>query len=105
MDFHLTEEQEMLRDGVSRFVTENYGFEVRRAVAASDPAFSAAQWQSFADLGWLGLTLPEDAGGQVRPTESATAARVQYRIRRTRSKHLTRRHVIGALPPRLQGAR
>ena len=63
MDFNLTEEQAMLREGVSRFVTENYGFEVRRAIAASDPAFSAAQWQSFADLGWLALTLPEDAGG------------------------------------------
>ena len=63
MDFNLTEEQAMLREGVSRFVAENYGFEVRRAIAASDPAFSAAQWQSFADLGWLALTLPEDAGG------------------------------------------
>lgn len=63
MDFNLTEEQEMLREGVSRFVKENYGFEVRRAVAAADPAFSAEQWQSFADLGWLALTLPEDAGG------------------------------------------
>ena len=63
MDFNLTEEQAMLREGVSRFVAENYGFEVRRAIAASDPAFSAAQWQNFADLGWLALTLPEDAGG------------------------------------------
>lgn len=63
MNFHLTEEQEMLREGVSRFVSENYGFDVRRAVAASEPAFSASQWQSFADLGWLALTLPEDAGG------------------------------------------
>jgi alkylation response protein AidB-like acyl-CoA dehydrogenase len=63
VDFNLTEEQAMLREGVSRFVMENYGFEVRRAIAASDPAFSAAQWQSFADLGWLALTLPEDAAG------------------------------------------
>ncbi|MGO9512679.1 MAG: acyl-CoA dehydrogenase family protein [Steroidobacteraceae bacterium] len=63
MDFHLTDEQEMLREGVGRFVQENYGFEVRRAVAASELAFSAAQWQHFADLGWLALTLPEDAGG------------------------------------------
>ena len=63
VDFHLTDEQEMLREGVGRFVQENYGFDVRRAVAAADPAFSAAQWQHFADLGWLALTLPEDAGG------------------------------------------
>ena len=63
MDFSLTEEQAMLREGVGRFVAENYGFGVRRAVAASEAGFSAAQWQNFADLGWLALTLPEDAGG------------------------------------------
>jgi alkylation response protein AidB-like acyl-CoA dehydrogenase len=72
VDFHLTEEQEMLREGVSRFVQDNYGFEVRRAITAADPAFSAAQWQHFADLGWLALTLPEDAGGLgCTPIESA----------------------------------
>jgi alkylation response protein AidB-like acyl-CoA dehydrogenase len=72
MDFHLTGEQEMLRDGVSRFVKENYSFETRRAVAASEPAFSEAHWQNFAELGWLALTLPEDAGGLAcTPVETA----------------------------------
>ncbi|TDN59222.1 acyl-CoA dehydrogenase family protein [Paraburkholderia sp. BL10I2N1] len=63
MDFNLSEEQLMLKDGVERFIQQQYGFETRRAIAASDEGISRARWQDYADLGWLGLTLPEDVGG------------------------------------------
>ena len=63
MDLSLTEEQEMLRDGVRRFVAENYSFEMRRSLVTSDLGYSQAHWQTFAELGWLALGLPEDAGG------------------------------------------
>jgi alkylation response protein AidB-like acyl-CoA dehydrogenase len=63
MDFSLTEEQQMLRDGVLRFVHENYEFEARRALTASEIGFSAEHWRTFAELGWLALGLPEDVGG------------------------------------------
>ncbi|MFM0096599.1 acyl-CoA dehydrogenase family protein [Paraburkholderia nemoris] len=63
MDFNLSEEQLMLKDGVDRFIQQEYGFETRREIAASEEGFSRARWQDYADLGWLGLMLPEDVGG------------------------------------------
>ena len=63
MDFNLTEEQQMLRDGAERFVREQYDFETRRALAKTGGSFNEKNWQQFAELGWLALGLPEDGGG------------------------------------------
>ena len=63
MDFNLSEEQLMLKDGVDRFIQQEYGFETRREIATSEEGFSRARWQDYAELGWLGLMLPEDVGG------------------------------------------
>ena len=63
MDFNLTDEQQMLRDSARRFVRERYGFEARRALEQSDAGWSAEHWQTYAELGWLALGLPEHAGG------------------------------------------
>jgi alkylation response protein AidB-like acyl-CoA dehydrogenase len=63
VDFNLSEEQEMLRDSARRFVREHYGFEARRALASSTEGISRQHWRSYADLGWLAIALPEEAGG------------------------------------------
>jgi alkylation response protein AidB-like acyl-CoA dehydrogenase len=63
MDFNLTDEQQMLREGAERFLLENYTFERRRRTLGLATRCDDAAWQSFADLGWLALTIPEDAGG------------------------------------------
>jgi alkylation response protein AidB-like acyl-CoA dehydrogenase len=63
MDFNLTEEQRMLRDGAQRFIRQHYGFERRRNPGMAVGEFRAANWRSYAELGWLALSLPEDAGG------------------------------------------
>jgi alkylation response protein AidB-like acyl-CoA dehydrogenase len=63
MDLTFTDEQEMLRDGLGRFVNESYEFEKRRALLGSELGFSAQHWQTFGELGWLALGLPEEAGG------------------------------------------
>lgn len=63
MNFDLSEEQVMLRDGVARFMRDEYGFEHRRKLAASRDGFSRETWTQFAELGWLALNLPEDVGG------------------------------------------
>lgn len=63
MDFNLSEEQVMLRDGVERYIREDYDFEQRRHQAAEGEGFSRKRWNQFAELGWLALTLPEDVGG------------------------------------------
>jgi alkylation response protein AidB-like acyl-CoA dehydrogenase len=63
VDLTLTDEQHMLRDGVQRFVAEQYEFEKRRALVANELGYSLEHWRLFAELGWLALGLPEDAGG------------------------------------------
>ena len=63
MNFSYTDEQNLLRESVEKLVAAEYPFEVRRDLAASEDGFSRALWGKFAELGWLGLGVPEDAGG------------------------------------------
>jgi alkylation response protein AidB-like acyl-CoA dehydrogenase len=63
MDFNLSDEQQMLRDGAQRYLAEHYAFEARKGLLASAAGFSQEQWRQFADLGWLATGLPEDVGG------------------------------------------
>lgn len=63
MDFTLSEEQQILCDGAERYLAEHYSFEQRREVLSGAAGFSVATWQTFAELGWLALSLPEDVGG------------------------------------------
>lgn len=63
MDFNFTEEQDMVRDGLSRLVREQYGAEDRRQLIATDAGWSAAIWAQLAELGILGMPFSEDDGG------------------------------------------
>ena len=63
MDFELSDEQRQLQDSVARFVQQRYSFEQRRALVATDAGYSEDHWKQMAELGWLGLALPEDFGG------------------------------------------
>ncbi|MBK7134848.1 MAG: acyl-CoA dehydrogenase family protein [Rhodocyclales bacterium] len=63
MDFNYTDEQNALRDTLSRYIAKDYPFEARRALAKSADGFSRDHWKQFADLGLLALPFPEDFGG------------------------------------------
>lgn len=63
MDFSISEEQEMLADSVSRFISNDYDFEQRQKVAASDGGYSKAHWQTFAELGFTAISFSADDGG------------------------------------------
>ncbi|MEM9684165.1 MAG: acyl-CoA dehydrogenase family protein [Pseudomonadota bacterium] len=63
MDFSLSEEQQLLKDSVDRFVRDNYELPQRNEVVASDGGFGAQHWKTMAELGWLGAALPEEYGG------------------------------------------
>ncbi len=63
MDLSYTDEQRLLQDSAARFVARAYDAATRRAILQRDAPFSPDVWRAMADLGWLGLTLPEDAGG------------------------------------------
>lgn len=63
MDFKLTDEQQMLREGAERFLLESYTFDDRKQGVQSPVGCAEGVWQSFADLGWLALAVPEAYGG------------------------------------------
>lgn len=63
MNFDLSEEQQLLQDSVARFIEDNYALETRQHLVASDLGFSEPYWQTMADLGWLGINVPEAHGG------------------------------------------
>jgi alkylation response protein AidB-like acyl-CoA dehydrogenase len=63
MDFALSDEQRMLRDGAERFLAENYDFDERRKLIEREHGFSEVQWRQFAEMGWLALPIPEDCDG------------------------------------------
>lgn len=63
MNFELSAEQKMLRDAAQKYLQAEYAFDARNRVVASDAGMSAAHWKQFADMGWLGLGLPEAHGG------------------------------------------
>ena len=63
MDFSLSEEQQLLKDSVDRFVREAYPLENRRRLTAGELGWSRDNWKQMAELGWLGVGLPEEHGG------------------------------------------
>ncbi len=63
MDFSFSDEQTLLQESVSRFITNDYGFESRQKHSRSDAGYSLENWQTFAELGWLGVPFSENHGG------------------------------------------
>jgi alkylation response protein AidB-like acyl-CoA dehydrogenase len=63
MDFDYTDEQNALRDTLSRYIAKEYPFEARRALAKSSEGFSREHWRRFAELGLTALPFPEAFGG------------------------------------------
>jgi len=62
MDFDFSDDQEQLRDAVSRWVEKGYSFDRRRTIVKAG-GFSAEAWTELAELGLLGLAVPEAQGG------------------------------------------
>jgi alkylation response protein AidB-like acyl-CoA dehydrogenase len=63
MNFDFSEEQNMLKDSVSRFVQDQYDANLRRELVASEQGFDSGNWQTFAELGWLSIPFDEAVGG------------------------------------------
>ena len=63
MDFSLNEVQEMLADSIDKFIENEYDFDTRQKIAASESGFSDDVWQKFAELGWTAVPFGEDDGG------------------------------------------
>ena len=62
MDFTYNEEQRMLTDSLRRLMVDGWSFEQRRKRAAR-AGLDETAWRSLADVGVLGLLIPEAYGG------------------------------------------
>jgi alkylation response protein AidB-like acyl-CoA dehydrogenase len=65
MNFGFTEEQDLLRAEVRKFLAEKAPLERVREVVEEEggAGYDRALWGSIAELGWVGLSLPEAHGG------------------------------------------
>ena len=63
MHFSFTEEQQLLKESVSRFLDNEYTFNTRCKISQSESGFSEDIWRKFAELGWLSLGIPEHSKG------------------------------------------
>jgi alkylation response protein AidB-like acyl-CoA dehydrogenase len=63
MDFNSSDLQRMLLDSAERFIGEHYSLEHRRALREVPDGLDREAWSTFAELGWLGLAVPEELGG------------------------------------------
>ena len=59
------EERQLLDDSLHDFLTQNYSFERWRKLARGPEmeGFGRDEWSRYAELGWLGVALPEATGG------------------------------------------
>ncbi len=58
-----SEEQSMVRDAASTYFSQDEGFRRVRAHRGEAPGYDAALWSEMAELGWLGLRIPDEYGG------------------------------------------
>jgi alkylation response protein AidB-like acyl-CoA dehydrogenase len=62
--FDLTDEQQAIKQTAHDFLASRFKSERLREIAASDSGFDESGWKEMAELGWAGLALPEEWGGQ-----------------------------------------
>lgn len=58
-----TDEQQMLMDTAAKFCREKSDFNTARSLMETDRGFNPDLWNELAELGWLGLAIPQDYGG------------------------------------------
>ncbi|MBM4444614.1 MAG: acyl-CoA dehydrogenase [Chloroflexi bacterium] len=63
MNFALSDEQELLRKEARNFLETECPKSLVRQLESSDLGYSPELWRKMADLGWLGLIVPEEYGG------------------------------------------
>ena len=63
MDFAFTSDQQLLKNSARAFLDEHCKPALVRALMDDPRGESEAMWKEMAQLGWLGLALPESVGG------------------------------------------
>ena len=63
MDFAFSDEQDQLRREARTFLADRYPFERVAELADSDAGWDESSWKELAELGWIGVSVSEEAGG------------------------------------------
>lgn len=63
MDFSYNDEQQLLKDSIGKFITNDYDWDSRQATVKSERGFNTECWRLFAELGWLMVPFAEADGG------------------------------------------
>ena len=63
MEFDLDDDQRALRDEARRFLEREAPVSYAREMMDDDRGYRDEVWRKMADLGWVGLPFPEEAGG------------------------------------------
>ncbi|HJY81052.1 MAG TPA: acyl-CoA dehydrogenase family protein, partial [Candidatus Binatia bacterium] len=63
MNFGFTEDQEALRDATRKFLDNECPTTFVRKMMADETAHATELWKKIAELGWLGIIVPEEFGG------------------------------------------
>jgi alkylation response protein AidB-like acyl-CoA dehydrogenase len=58
-----TDEQQELRSAAARFLDEKSSSEGVRGLIENESGYDEATWKQMAELGWLGIAIPEEFGG------------------------------------------
>jgi len=62
--FDLNDEQQQIKETAREFLAARYKSERIRELAQTEQGFEDSDWQEMVELGWPGLALPEEHGGQ-----------------------------------------
>ena len=64
MDILPSEEEQLLKNAARDFLEAEVSTALVREMELDENGYPAALWRQMADLGWLGLAMPEEYGGQ-----------------------------------------
>jgi alkylation response protein AidB-like acyl-CoA dehydrogenase len=63
MDFNFSEQQNMLRNEARRFLTNECPKAKVKQLEQDEKGYDPQMWRNMAEMGWMGLVLPEEYGG------------------------------------------
>lgn len=76
MDFNKSDVQSMLLDSAEKLLSDTSSIEYWREQRRSNMGFDQDRWLKIAELGWLALPLPEEAGGLNGTLEDITVLNI-----------------------------
>jgi alkylation response protein AidB-like acyl-CoA dehydrogenase len=63
MNFDFSDDQKQMRDAARKFLTEKCPPKAVRAVLDGKAAYDQELWKGLAEMGFLGVAIPEEFGG------------------------------------------